>query len=119
MPVVSDLFVCCLKILSLKITNQSKTKQNKTKSLAPQTDKIVAGERVPYLAAVAKLKAGRLSRVVSDSCLQFFGGMGYTAEAMISRCYRDVRPLSIVGGSDETMLMIIANEMVRNVEHDI
>lgn len=74
-------------------------------------DKIIADERVPYLAAIAKLKAGRLARIVSDTCLQFYGGMGYTAESLISRVYRDCRPLSIAGGADEMMLGIIAHEM--------
>ena len=29
------------------------------------------------LASMAKLKAGRLRREVSDACLQYWGGMGY------------------------------------------
>ena len=37
------------------------------------------------LASMAKLKAGRLVREVSDCCLQYWGGMGYTYEAEVSR----------------------------------
>lgn len=37
------------------------------------------------LASMAKLKAGRLVRELSDSCLQYWGGMGYTYEAEVSR----------------------------------
>lgn len=36
------------------------------------------GEDVTLMASMAKLKAGRLAREVSDMCLQFHGGMGYT-----------------------------------------
>ena len=57
---------------------------------------------------MAKLKAGRLSREVADSCLQFYGGMGYMEETPISRAFRDSRLLSIGGGADEVMLGIIA-----------
>jgi citronellyl-CoA dehydrogenase len=32
------------------------------------------------VASMVKLKAGRLSRQVTDSCLQYFGGMGFTNE---------------------------------------
>ncbi|HEX8727846.1 MAG TPA: acyl-CoA dehydrogenase family protein, partial [Ktedonobacterales bacterium] len=57
-----------------------------------------------------KLKAGRLARAVSDSCLQFYGGMGYMEETPIARAYRDARLLSIGGGADEIMLGIIARQ---------
>ena len=65
------------------------------------------GEEVNLLASMAKLKAGRLVREVADSCLQFWGGMGYSAETLVSRLYRDLRLLSIGGGADEVMLSVI------------
>ena len=70
-------------------------------------DKYIAGEDVTYLASMAKLKAGRLAREVTDSCLQYYGGMGYMEETPISRAYRDSRLLSIGAGADEVMLGII------------
>src|SRR5215510_10192113 len=36
----------------------------------------IGGEDVTELASMAKLKAGRLAREVTDSCLQYWGGMG-------------------------------------------
>lgn len=65
------------------------------------------GHDVTKLASMSKLKAGRLVREVTDSCLQFWGGMGYTADAEVSRMYRDMRLLSIGAGADEVMLTII------------
>jgi citronellyl-CoA dehydrogenase len=67
----------------------------------------VSGKDVTKLASMAKLKAGRLSREVADSCLQFWGGMGFTADNPISQAYRDSRLISIGGGADEIMLGII------------
>ena len=67
----------------------------------------VAGKDVTKLASMAKLKAGRLSREVTDSCLQYWGGMGFTADNPISQAYRDSRLISIGGGADEIMLGII------------
>lgn len=64
-----------------------------------------------FLASIAKLKAGRLSRIVADKCLQYYGGMGYTKEMLISRAFRDSRVLSIAGGTDEMMLGIICKFM--------
>ena len=74
------------------------------------TEAYVKGENILKLASMAKLKAGRLGREVTDSCLQFWGGMGYSRESWITRVYRDSRLGSIGGGADEIMLGIIAKE---------
>jgi citronellyl-CoA dehydrogenase len=70
-------------------------------------DEYVAGRDATMLASMAKLKAGRLAREVTDSCLQFWGGQGYMWETHVARAYRDARLLSIGGGTDEIMLGII------------
>ena len=46
-----------------------------------------------------------------DSCLQFWGGMGFTKDVYVSRLYRDLRLVSIGGGVDEVMLGIICKIM--------
>lgn len=71
----------------------------------------VSGQDVTELASMAKLKAGRLARIVPDTCLQFWGGMGYTWDNPVSRFYRDGRLASIGGGADEVMLGIICKYM--------
>lgn len=65
-------------------------------------------KEVTRIASMCKLKAGRLMRQVADTCIQFYGGMGYMEETWISRYYRDSRLTSIGGGADEIMLQIIA-----------
>ncbi len=74
-------------------------------------EEYVGGADVTMLASMAKLKAGRLAREVSDSCLQYWGGMGFTWDNPAARAYRDTRLLSIGGGADEIMLGIIAKLM--------
>ncbi|OSZ73136.1 acyl-CoA dehydrogenase family protein [Hydrogenophaga sp. IBVHS1] len=71
----------------------------------------IAGEDVTEWATMAKLKAGRLNRTVPDTCLQFWGGMGFTLENKVSRMYRDGRLASIGGGADEVMLGILSKIM--------
>jgi len=75
------------------------------------TEHYVAGKDVTEWASMAKLKAGRLLREVPDACLQYWGGMGYTWDNLVSRMYRDGRLGSIGGGADEVMLGIIAKYM--------
>ncbi|KAA1176273.1 acyl-CoA dehydrogenase [Marinobacter salinexigens] len=71
----------------------------------------IEGKDVTRLASMAKLKAGRLGREVTDSCLQYWGGMGYMWDNPLSRAFRDVRLVSIGGGADEIMLGIICKMM--------
>jgi len=71
----------------------------------------VKGIDVTNLASMCKLKAGRLTREASDACLQYWGGMGFTYENIVSRYYRDLRLTSIGGGADEVMLSIICKYM--------
>jgi citronellyl-CoA dehydrogenase len=74
-------------------------------------EQLVAGEDVTRLATMAKLKAGRLGRELTDACLQFWGGMGFMNETPVSRAYRDSRLTSIGGGADEVMLMVLCKMM--------
>lgn len=74
------------------------------------TERYISGDDITLLASMAKLKGGRLAREVTDSCLQYYGGMGYMEETPIARAYRDARLLSIGGGADEIMLGIIARQ---------
>ncbi len=66
------------------------------------------GEEPARFATIAKLKSGRLSREIGEWCLQFHGGIGYMEETWTTRYYRDARLGSIGGGSDETMLQVLA-----------
>ena len=71
----------------------------------------INGVDVTLKASMAKLKSGRLAREVTDSCLQYWGGMGFMWDNPVSRAYRDQRLLSIGGGTDEVMLGIICKKM--------
>jgi citronellyl-CoA dehydrogenase len=72
---------------------------------------LLAGEDVTKLATMAKLKAGRLGRELTDACLQYWGGMGFMNETPVSRAYRDSRLASIGGGADEVMLGVLCKMM--------
>lgn len=67
--------------------------------------------RLRRLASIGKLKVARLSREIGDTCLQFWSGMGYTRETLVSRFIPDGRLASIGAGSDEIILGIICKLM--------
>jgi citronellyl-CoA dehydrogenase len=74
-------------------------------------EEYLSGADVTKLASMAKLTVGRLQREVADSCLQYYGGMGFMNETEITRFFRDGRLTSIGGGADEVMLAIISKLM--------
>ena len=71
----------------------------------------INGKDVLQLASMAKLKVGRLSREVADSCLQYWGGNGFMWDNPAGQLFRDGRLGSIGGGADEIMLGIICKTM--------
>ena len=75
------------------------------------TELMINKQDVTKLASMCKLKGGRLIREVADSCLQYWGGMGFTMDNPVSQVYRDGRLASIGGGADEIMLGIICKYM--------
>jgi citronellyl-CoA dehydrogenase len=58
--------------------------------------------------SMAKLFVGDLAQKVAYDCQQFFGGMGYIEETPIARAWRDVRLITIGGGTSEIMKEIIS-----------
>lgn len=70
-----------------------------------------AGRDATKLISMAKLFCGRVSRYVSDECIQLFGGYGYMKESPAGRSFVDSRLVSIGGGSDETMIHYLAKQL--------
>jgi acyl-CoA dehydrogenase len=58
--------------------------------------------------SMAKLLACELAQRVAYDCMQLHGGMGYVLETDIARAWRDVRLLTIAGGTSEIMKEIIS-----------
>ena len=58
-------------------------------------DTMLDGEDVTLQASMLKLKIGRLAREITDSCLQFWGGMGFTNEVYVSRDEYTLRQMII------------------------
>ena len=58
--------------------------------------------------SMAKLFACDLAQEVAYDCMQLHGGMGYVLESEIARAWRDVRVMTIAGGTSEIMKEIIS-----------
>ncbi|WP_343560441.1 acyl-CoA dehydrogenase family protein [Sphingobacterium sp.] len=75
------------------------------------------GEYAVQDCSIAKLQASELAVQVVNQCLQLFGGYGFTEDYKIARLYRDVRVGTIIGGTSEIMLEIIAKMTIDKVNY--
>ncbi len=66
------------------------------------------GEPSVKAISMAKLVACDLAQRVAYDCMQLHGGMGYMVESDVARAWRDVRLLTIGGGTSEIMKEIVA-----------
>jgi acyl-CoA dehydrogenase len=73
--------------------------------------KFQSGEEAVKEISMVKLFAGEMAQKVAYDCVQLHGGYGYMREYPIERFFRDIRLLTIGGGTSEIMKEIIAKQM--------
>jgi len=68
----------------------------------------------PYFVELAELKiiASEMAVQVSHTALQICGGQGYKRGHPVERCYRDARAGSLMGPSDDTLKVIMGNQLL-------
>ena len=64
----------------------------------------------PY-AAMCKLFASDVANEVTRTCVQLFGGYGYSREYPVERMMRDAKITEIYEGTSEAMKMVISGSM--------
>jgi alkylation response protein AidB-like acyl-CoA dehydrogenase len=72
----------------------------------------VRGELDAEEAAQGKWWCTELSNRILNTCLQLHGGYGYMEECSVGRAWRDARPMTIYGGTNEIMKDIIGRRML-------
>jgi alkylation response protein AidB-like acyl-CoA dehydrogenase len=68
----------------------------------------------PYFVELAELKivASEMAVEVAHTALQICGGTGYKRGHPVERCYRDARAGSLMGPSDDTLKVIMGNQLL-------
>lgn len=64
-------------------------------------------------ASMAKYFVAENAKEIVDTCLQMFGGYGYSKEYEIERLYRDIRVNSIYEGSSQVQQIVISGMLFR------
>jgi acyl-CoA dehydrogenase len=73
--------------------------------------KFAAGEEAVREISMVKLFTAEMAQRVAYDCVQLHGGYGYMREYPIERFFRDIRLMTIGGGTSEIMKEIIAKQM--------
>ena len=76
------------------------------------------GRKVTREAAMAKMAATETAQQVIDAAVQMFGGLGVVSEHPVERLYREIRALRIYEGATEVQQLIIARELLRELEQE-
>jgi alkylation response protein AidB-like acyl-CoA dehydrogenase len=68
----------------------------------------------PYFVELAEVKiiASEMAVEVAHTALQVCGGSGYKRGHVVERCYRDARAGSLMGPSDDTLKVIMGNQLL-------
>lgn len=72
---------------------------------------IDAGRPDPALCSIAKVYATEMAQRVTVQCQQMFGGYGYFGSLPLERMVRDVRMLTLTGGTTQTQKNVIASHI--------
>lgn len=75
-----------------------------------------AGRDVTMAAAMAKLKGSVAGVNACDAAIQILGGYGYVRDYEVERLWRDARLTRIGEGTDEVQHLVIARELLRQVQ---
>ncbi|HET7426059.1 MAG TPA: acyl-CoA dehydrogenase family protein [Gemmatimonadales bacterium] len=70
------------------------------------------GFPVTRYTTMAKILATETAQWICDQAIQLHGHAGYTRELPIERYFRDVRGMSLAGGTSEIMRNILAGEVL-------
>ena len=70
--------------------------------------RVTQGHDIVQDVSMLKALTGELVNEVVQTCQQFHGGMGYIEETPIARAWRDIRLITIGGGTSEIMKEIVS-----------
>ncbi len=99
--------------ISFKLADMATELEASKLLLYQAADKLMKGETVNKLSAMAKYKASEVGVMVSTEAVQIFGGYGYVKEYPVEKYYRDSKLCTIGEGTSEIQKLVISRELLK------
>lgn len=98
--------------ISFKLADMATEIEGAKLLLYQAADKLMKGEKVNKLSAMAKYKASEVGVYVSTEAVQIFGGYGYIKEFPVEKFYRDSKLCTIGEGTSEIQKLVISRDLL-------
>ncbi len=99
--------------ISFKLADMATELEGAKLLLYQAADKLMKGENVIKLSAMAKYKASEVGVMVATEAVQIFGGYGYIKEFPVEKFFRDSKLCTIGEGTSEIQKIVIARALLK------
>ena len=99
--------------ISFKLADMATEIEGAKLLLYQAADKLMKGENVMKLSAMAKYKASEVGVMVATEAVQIFGGYGYIKEFPVEKFFRDSKLCTIGEGTSEIQKIVIARALLK------
>lgn len=99
--------------ISFKLADMATEVEAAKLLLYQAADKLMKGEKVNKLSAIAKYYASEVGVRVSTEAVQIYGGYGYIKEFPVEKYYRDSKLCTIGEGTSEIQKLVISRELLK------
>lgn len=100
--------------VSFKLADMATETEASKLLLYQAADKLMKGENVNKLSAMAKYKASEVGVSVSTEAIQIFGGYGYIKEFPVEKFFRDSKLCTIGEGTSEIQKLVISRDLLKD-----
>ena len=105
--------ISSFQAISFKLADMATEIEGAKLLLYQAADKLMKGEKVNKLSAMAKYKASEVGVMVATEAVQIFGGYGYIKEFPVEKFYRDSKLCTIGEGTSEIQKLVISRELLK------
>lgn len=99
--------------ISFKLADMATEIEGAKLLLYQAADKLMKGENVMKLSAMAKYKASEVGVMVATEAVQIFGGYGYIKEFPVEKFFRDSKLCTIGEGTSEIQKLVISRALLK------
>ena len=100
--------------ISFKLADMATEAEAAKLLLYQAADKLMKGENVNKLSAMAKYKASEVGVMVATEAVQIFGGYGYIKEFPVEKFFRDSKLCTIGEGTSEIQKLVISRDLLKD-----